>query len=159
MHSILDKFTFYLARWKVLVKKKLLNLFHLRKKLLSKWLLYENSYLLLYEKWKPSSIAYGSSCLSGIGSLVRNGDFRRRQNYQPLMDRLDLKRNVASLARSYNFPSDGLARFGKRSIATLAKNGDLPNPYGKRSIQSLARNGGLGKRSAGTYGSYSYLCN
>ncbi|XP_066137711.1 neuropeptide-like 1 isoform X1 [Euwallacea fornicatus] len=83
----------------------------------------------------------------GIEALARNGDLHQRQNLRTLLDSLDLKRNVASLARGFNFPVGGTAGFGKRSIANLAKNGDLPYVYGKRNVQSLARDGVLGKRS------------
>ncbi|XP_019771539.1 neuropeptide-like 1 isoform X4 [Dendroctonus ponderosae] len=84
----------------------------------------------------------------GIESLARNGDFLRRQPFQSFLNSQDYKRNIASLARAYSFPVGSTAGFGKRSIGSIARNGNLPYFYGKRNIQSLARDGALGKRSA-----------
>lgn len=85
----------------------------------------------------------------GIESLARNGDFLRRQPFQSFLNSQDYKRNIASLARAYSFPVGSTAGFGKRSIGSIARNGNLPYFYGKRNIQSLARDGALGKRSTG----------
>lgn len=86
----------------------------------------------------------------GIEALARNGDLHRpknNQDYKSLLEAFYDKRNVASLARNYNFPAGNTAGFGKRTISSLAQNGDLPYVYGKRNIQSLARDGAIGKRS------------
>ncbi|ENN70586.1 hypothetical protein D910_01892 [Dendroctonus ponderosae] len=91
------------------------------------------------------------SSYAGIESLARNGDFLRRQPFQSFLNSQDYKRNIASLARAYSFPVGSTAGFGKRSIGSIARNGNLPYFYGKRNIQSLARDGALGKRSAGTF--------
>ncbi|XP_050298954.1 uncharacterized protein LOC126737909 isoform X2 [Anthonomus grandis grandis] len=83
----------------------------------------------------------------GIEALARNGELHKPRNYRTMLENFDLKRNLASLAQTYNFPVSKAAGFGKRTIGSIAKNGDLPYVYGKRNIQSLARDGALGKRS------------
>ncbi|KAJ8973218.1 hypothetical protein NQ317_005696 [Molorchus minor] len=80
----------------------------------------------------------------GLESLARNGDLRPK-NTQQLTDHLYGKRNIGSLARTYNFPS-----YGKKSLSSLARAGDLPyiRYQYKRNIASLARDGQFtGKRN------------
>ncbi|XP_054266807.1 neuropeptide-like 1 isoform X2 [Macrosteles quadrilineatus] len=61
----------------------------------------------------------------GISSIMRNGYSYQKRNFDSDLDSLlldeydvDDKRNVASLARSYNLPA-----MGKRNIASFARNG------------------------------------
>ncbi|XP_028129245.1 neuropeptide-like 1 isoform X1 [Diabrotica virgifera virgifera] len=56
----------------------------------------------------------------GIESLARNGDLRLRRELQGLLENLNDKRHIGSLARSYDLPFNG-----KRSLSSLAKSGDL----------------------------------
>ncbi|XP_060522874.1 neuropeptide-like precursor 1 [Cylas formicarius] len=75
----------------------------------------------------------------GIEALARNGDLLRRQNFRDIRDTSEDfydKRNLGSLMRNYNYPIGG--GFGKRSVSSLARLGELPY-YPKRNIQSLAR--------------------
>ncbi|XP_076252566.1 neuropeptide-like precursor 1 isoform X2 [Rhynchophorus ferrugineus] len=81
-----------------------------------------------------------------IEALARNGELNHHQNnqdFRTMLGEFNDKRNVASLAKHFNYPRQTI---GKRSISSVAKNGDLPNVYGKRNIQSLARDGLLGKK-------------
>ncbi|XP_031354786.1 neuropeptide-like 1 isoform X2 [Photinus pyralis] len=103
-----------------------------------------------------------------ISSLARNGELiNNRREMEELLDEINAKRNIGSLARDFNFPSYGkrflgslarsgdLSRFesGKRNIASIVRNGkrNLPEGYDdyKRNIASLARGGGkfVGKRN------------
>lgn len=59
--------------------------------------------------------------VSGIESLARNGDLHPRSDIRKLLDDLYVKRNIASLARDYNFPV-----YGKKSVSSLARSGELP---------------------------------
>lgn len=86
----------------------------------------------------------------GIESLARNGELPRKRELQEFLDSLNDKRNIGSLARSYNFPSMWYGN-GKRFVGSLARNGDLNrfNNADKRNIASLARDGNkfTGKRN------------
>lgn len=73
----------------------------------------------------------------GISSIMRNGYSYQKRDYEsnlnaPLMDEyvFNDKRNVASLARSYNLPS-----MGKRNVASFARNGWLQD-FGQNSKKS-----------------------
>ncbi|KAJ8948038.1 hypothetical protein NQ318_003372 [Aromia moschata] len=81
----------------------------------------------------------------GLESLARSGDLHPKKDIQKMIDDLNYKRNIGSLARNYNFPS-----YGKRSLSSLARAGDLNYPrfQYKRNIASLARDGKFtGKRN------------
>lgn len=77
----------------------------------------------------------------GIESLARNGDLHGKRKLQNLLEDLYGKRNIASLARGFNYPG-----VGKRYIGALARSGELrydsaDDDYEKRNIASIVRNG------------------
>ena len=75
----------------------------------------------------------------GLESLARNGDLRYNREIRELLDELQYKRNLGSLAREYNFPIPYGKRLSespeeKRNVASLARSGMKIN--GKREVVS-----------------------